>query len=79
MSCREEILALAQHLTLESGLDSFALEDLVNAMVRNGSSYRESTIRTHVTSLMCANAPRHHAVRYNDLERIGRGLYRMRA
>ena len=25
---------------------------------------------------MCANAPIHHAVHYNDLERVGPGLYR---
>jgi hypothetical protein len=31
---------------------------------------------THVVSRTCANAPKHHAITYSDLERVGRGLYR---
>ena len=42
------------------------------------STYSESTIRTHVTSRMCANAPDNHGTTYDDLVRVGRGLYRLR-
>ena len=47
-------------------------------MRRNGSSYRESTIRTHVTSRMCANAPDHLAVTYQDFIRTDVGRYRFK-
>jgi hypothetical protein len=39
-------------------------------------TYRPSTIRTHVVSRMCRDAPDHHAVTYDDLERVSPGLYR---
>ena len=41
------------------------------------SGYAESTIRTHVTSRMCGNAPDNHAVTYDDLVRIDAGRYRL--
>ena len=28
---------------------------------------------------MCTNAPDHHAVVYDDLERVGPGMYRLRS
>lgn len=47
-------------------------------MRHNGTPYTDSTIRTHIVSKMCMDAPDHHAVVYQDLERVGRGLYRLR-
>lgn len=40
----------------------FTPRDVIDAMQRAGSGYRTSTIRTHICSRMCANAPDHHAV-----------------
>lgn len=48
-------------------------------MRRAGSKYSESTIRTHVTSRMCADAPVHHGTTYEDFERLGGGRYRLRS
>ena len=45
-------------------------------MRRRGSRYAESTIRTHITALMCSNAPINHPTTYPDFERIDRGCYR---
>jgi hypothetical protein len=42
-----------------------------------GSTYPDSTLRTFIIGPMCANSPDHHAVQYGDLERVGRGLYRL--
>ncbi len=56
---------------------SGALEEIVDHLRRQGSSCKPSTIRTHVTSRMCTNAPDHHAVTYRDLVRIGDGRYRL--
>jgi hypothetical protein len=56
------------------------LSDIVTEMKRRGTKYKESTIRTHVTSRLCANAPDHHAVTYSDFEHVGSpasGLYRL--
>jgi len=77
MTCRDEILKIADRLALESATGEFSLESLVARMMQQGTEYSESTIRTHVTSRMCANSPDHHAVTYPDLERTGRGLYRL--
>ena len=47
-------------------------------MQRRRTAYKASTIRTHIVSRMCANARDHHARTYDDLERVGNGLYRRR-
>jgi hypothetical protein len=38
--------------------------------------YPEYTIRTEIVSRMCTQAPAHHAVKNDDLDRVGRGQYR---
>jgi hypothetical protein len=78
MSCRTEVLLRARELIVSTGDDSFFGEDLVRYMRQKRSRYSISTIRTHVTSRMCANAPSHHATRYPDFVRIGRGRYRFK-
>lgn len=77
MTCREEILGVIDRILQRSNSEVFSLDQLLAEMRRLGTSYKESTIRTHVTSLMCANAPDHHSVAYDDLERVGRGLYKL--
>jgi hypothetical protein len=42
-----------------------------------GTGNAESTIRTMIVSHLCRNAPDHAATTYDDLERVGRGLYRL--
>lgn len=77
MSARDEILAAAQELTGRSPDGTFGIDEVVRALAERGSRYAESTIRTHITSRMCANAPDHHAKVYNDLLRVGTGRYRL--
>lgn len=77
MSARDEVLAAAKELAAGSPDGAFTVEEIVEYLRRRGSSYKPSTIRTHVTSRMCANAPDHHAVTYRDLVRIGEGRYRL--
>lgn len=77
-SARDEILATARKLAGQSADGTFTLIDVLTEMRRAGSRYAESTIRTHVTSRMCADAPSHHARTYDDLERLGSGRYRLR-
>ena len=76
-TCRDEILECAQTVMRHSGLDHFTIPEIIGCMEKRGSRYAESTIRTHVVSRMCANAPDNHAVTYRDLERTDRGEYRL--
>ena len=78
MTCRDEILAAFLRLATRTSRDTFSPAEIVKEVRSQGSDYQESTIRTHVVSRMCADAPDHHAVVYADLERVGRGLYRLR-
>ena len=57
-----------------SALLVFLLSRLVSRNV--GGRYPEFTIRTMVTSQLCANAPNHAAVTYRDFERVERDVYR---
>ena len=77
MTCREEILECARGALRQSGLDSFTIPEIISCMKKRGSRYAESTIRTHIVSRMCANAPDNHAVTYRDLDRTDRGEYRL--
>ena len=75
-TCREEILATVASMTIGSA-DSFTVSQVVNAMRLRNSRYAESTIRTHITSRMCHDAPANHSSRFSDLERVARGRYRV--
>jgi hypothetical protein len=73
---RQEILDAIDAVLVRNGANSVAVEDVLFEMRRRQTRYADSTIRTMMTSHMCANAPDHAAVTYKDLERVGRGLYR---
>ena len=77
-TARFEILACARKLAERSADGSFTLPQILAEMRRAGSRYTESTIRTHVTSRMCADAPVHHDTAYDDFQRIGGGRYGLR-
>ncbi len=78
MTCRDEILHCARELVQRSGRNEFSIQEVVDCMESEGTQYKQSTIRTHITSRLCINSPNHHGVIYNDLERIGTGIYRLR-
>jgi hypothetical protein len=78
MACRDEVLAAFERLERRHGRTAFELAEVVQEVQGVGTAYRESTIRTHVSSRMCVDAPDHHGTVYADLDRVGRGLYRRR-
>jgi hypothetical protein len=78
MTARDEILAALPSIEGRSADDTFTPQDVVAELRRRGSTYAESTIRTHVVSRMCANAADHHARVYDDLKRVSDGRYRRR-
>jgi len=75
-TCRDAVLDALERLESRHGRRTFLLKDLVDEVLSAGEPFLESTVRTHITSRMCANSPDHHAVTYEDLERVGRGQYR---
>lgn len=78
MTCRDEVLKAASFLASGSPDGTFSPADIVHRMEKMGTSFSESTIRTHVVSRMCHQAPVNHAAKYSDLERVGRGRYKLR-
>lgn len=75
-TCRREILDAFAALERRHGRETFSPAEVIAEARARGSQHAESTIRTHIVSAMCVNAPPNHAVRYPDLERVDRGLYR---
>jgi len=76
VTCRDEILAAFDRLERRHDRKVFDLDELVQEVEAPGSRYSASTIRTHITSRMCADAPDNHGTTYADLERVDRGRYR---
>ncbi len=74
--CRDEILKAAAHLG-SLGQTDFTPDEIIRTLRDRGTRYAESTIRTHVVSVMCKNAPQNHLTAYADLERVGHGRYRL--
>lgn len=65
-----EVLSAARRLS-RAGDWTFRLGDVVRALPH----LNERSVRTHVASRCCVNAPRHHAHRWPYFRRVGRGRY----
>jgi hypothetical protein len=77
-TCRDAVLDAFRRLERRHGRGVFKLEEIVNEVLAHDRQFKESTVRTHVTSRMCADAPDHHDSVYDDLERTARAHYRRR-
>lgn len=78
MSCRDEILDCVLAVTKRRSSGEFTVQEVLDWMRTHGTRYADSTIRTHIVSRLCVNAPPHHNVRYPDFERTARGTYRLK-
>lgn len=78
MVCHEKVLEAAKTIVGLKGTNEFTPAEVMQYLKNQHTVYSESTIRTHVVSRCCINAPKHHIVRYDYFERIGRGLYKLR-
>ena len=74
-TCRDEVVQAAKAIVANKGKNEFRPIEIVERLKH--SDYPASTIRTHVSSRCCANAPDHHAKVYKDFERIRDGVYRI--
>lgn len=76
-NAREQVLAAARLLAARSPDGTFTVAEVVEEVRRSDGRLADSTVRTHVVSRMCVNAPDHHATVFPDLERVDRGRYRL--
>jgi len=77
MTCRNEILKCVKEILNQKSNNEFTIQEVIDCMRSKGTKYKESGIRTHVTSRLCSNAPDNHAVTYPDFVRTDRGIYRL--
>jgi predicted RNase H-like HicB family nuclease len=71
MSVQQEVLETARRLCRERGGWTFSPDEIVRAL----PGLNPSTVRTHVVSRCCVNAPAHHAHRWGYFRRVSRGVY----
>ena len=74
MKIHEEILAAARRLCAARRNWTFTPVEVVQALPH----LNPRSVRTHVVSRCCANAPSHHAHRWPYFERLQRGVYEIR-
>ncbi len=71
MAIHEEVLAAARRICRERRQRTFRVADIVHALPHLNSS----SVRTHVVSRCCVNAPKNHPHKWGYFRRVGRGEY----
>jgi predicted RNase H-like HicB family nuclease len=71
MPVHDEVLDAARRLCRERGGWTFRPDEVVRALPHLNTS----SVRTHIVSRCCVNAPKHHLHRWRYFRRIARGLY----
>ena len=71
MPVHDQVLDAARRLCRERGGWTFRPDEVVRALPH----LNPSTVRTHIVSRCCVNAPRNHPHRWEYFKRIGRGVY----
>ena len=57
MTCRNEVLNAMERLKRRHGKSVFPLTEIVQEVLSHTRQYEESTISTHISAHMCAQAP----------------------
>lgn len=68
-----EILNSALRICRERGAWTFTADEIVRALPH----LNPGTVRTHVTSRCCTNAPRNHPHKWDYFKRVRRGVYEL--
>jgi predicted RNase H-like HicB family nuclease len=71
MAIHEEVLSAARRILKDHGERSFRAVDVVRALPH----LNPSSVRTHIVSRCCVNAPRNHPHKWAYFRRRGRGEY----
>lgn len=75
-TCREAVIDAFERLERRNHRKDFDLTEVLNEVLAVTKQYKESTIRTHISSRMCVQAPLNHATKFDDLDRVDVGRYR---
>jgi len=73
---RAEILMAVDEVTAATGRGTVTIAEVLAHMKAAGTRYADSTIRTMMSSHLCADSQGSGIDTYEDLERLGRGEYR---
>src|SRR5271165_7245378 len=71
MHVHDEVLAAANQIGRERGDWTFTPLEVVKAL----PILNESSVRTHIVSRCCVNAPRNHPHKWDYFRRVGHGRY----
>jgi predicted RNase H-like HicB family nuclease len=71
MPIHDEVLRTARRLCRERRGWTFAPEEVVRAL----PDLNESSVRTHIVSRCCVNAPKNHPHKWDYFRRVRRGVY----
>jgi hypothetical protein len=71
MAIHEEVLRTARRICRERGTKTFRVAEVVCALPH----LNESSVRTHIVSRCCVNAPKHHPHKWPYFRRLARGEY----
>ena len=74
MTIHEEVLGAARRLCTARSNWTFTPAEIVHALPH----LNERSVRTHVVSRCCVNAPSHHPHRWPYFKRLRRGMYTIR-
>jgi len=75
MHVHEQVLAVANEIVSGRADSTFGLDEVVRALPQ----LNESSVRTHVVSRCCVNAPKHHTHKWPYFRRVARGKYQVEA
>ena len=73
MAIHQEVLRVANEIARGRADRSFSPEEVVRALPH----LNQNSVRTHVVSRCCENAPKNHAHKWNYFKRVGRGRYQV--
>lgn len=73
MAIHNEVLEAARQITSKSDDSTFTIAAVINALPHlNGR-----TVRTHIASRCCVNAPKNHASKLPYFRRVAYGVYQV--
>jgi len=75
VAIHDEILEAVRRIASARADWSFTPDEIVRALPHLNAG----TVRTHITSRCCANAPRNHPHKWDYFDRVGRGRYQLRS
>ena len=74
-TCRDAVLQTFEKLEIRPARGEFAPITVIHEVQSDSELFQESTIRTHIVSRMCVQAPKHRSPKCEDLDRVSPGMY----